>query len=36
MPTFPANYKVQFEQDVAKAEPQLADATKRFERWVGR
>ena len=36
MPTFPANYKKQFEQDVAKAEPQLADATKRFERWVGR
>jgi putative spermidine/putrescine transport system substrate-binding protein len=36
MPTFPANYKNQFEQDVVKAEPQLAELTKRFERWVGR
>lgn len=36
MPTFPANYQNQFEQDVVKAEPQLVELTKRFERWVGR
>jgi len=36
MPTAPANYKVQFEQDVVKAEPQLAEFTKRFEQWIAR
>ncbi len=36
MPTYPANYKLAFEQDVVKMAPQLAELTRRFDQWAGR
>lgn len=34
MPTYPANYKVSFEQDVLNAGLDLEAATKRFDQWL--
>jgi putative spermidine/putrescine transport system substrate-binding protein len=34
MPTYPAHYKLQFEQDILKAGIDLEAATKRFDQWI--